>query len=98
MHKIHNVAHRDLSPDNILIINGAAKIADFGISRVCAHTYTLTNGIFKGKEKYMSPEILEMKEEFEENYDTFQESDTNSTELGKILNPYFFKQDSWAVG
>ena len=54
------LVHLDIKPDNILLLNGKAKIADFGIGRYGACQFTknpgqlLRQGI--GTPQYMSPE------------------------------------------
>lgn len=54
--------HRDLSPDNILLENGAlahAKIIDFGIAKdVLPGSGTILDGDFAGRFEYASPEQL----------------------------------------
>jgi serine/threonine-protein kinase len=52
------VAHRDLSPSNILVsAGGEVKVADFGIARLEAFHRT-EPGTFKGKIAYSAPEVL----------------------------------------
>src|SRR5205809_3289656 len=55
----HDVVHRDINPENILLSGGEAVVADFGIGRAitAAARYTLTGtGIAIGTPGYMSPE------------------------------------------
>lgn len=50
-----DIVHRDVSPQNILVsMDGAVKIADFGIAT--ANVFRDEPGVLKGKTAYMSPE------------------------------------------
>ena len=53
------VAHRDISPHNVLVsAEGEVKVADFGIARL--HAFHPTEpGLFKGKIAYSAPEVLQ---------------------------------------
>src|SRR6202158_2983021 len=53
------VAHRDLSPSNLLISSeGEVKVADFGIARLEAFSNRTDPGTFKVKIAYAAPEVL----------------------------------------
>jgi tetratricopeptide (TPR) repeat protein len=54
----HGVVHRDIKPANVLLADGHALIADFGVARVLGGgSRTLTNtGLAIGTPAYMSPE------------------------------------------
>lgn len=56
----HGVIHRDVSCDNVILVNGNVrdpKIIDFGIAR-SAKSVTLLQGKFAGKYNFVSPEQL----------------------------------------
>lgn len=52
-----NIVHRDICPANTLVsAQGEVKVADFGIARSVANTYTTQGAGLKGHTAYMSPE------------------------------------------
>jgi serine/threonine protein kinase len=55
----HDVVHRDIKPANILMQDGHAVVADFGIARAMRRTlgeWTTAAGMSVGSPAYMSPE------------------------------------------
>lgn len=69
--KALNIVHRDVSPQNIIVLyNGSVKVVDFGIAKAAlSHTKTRT-GVVKGKIAYMSPEQV-LGEELDGRSDLF---------------------------
>ena len=81
-----NIIHRDLSPSNILIVNGIIKISDFGLGKnldiLHSHKTLYTKSF--GQFLYCDPcQYMQLKE-------GDKKSDVYS--LGKIIN-YIFNQD-----
>ena len=53
------VVHRDIKPANIMILlDGTAKITDFGIARMRQSEVKTQTGILLGSPRYMSPEVV----------------------------------------
>jgi eukaryotic-like serine/threonine-protein kinase len=55
------IYHRDISPDNIILVEGRveqAKIIDFGIAKAAGGERTVVGADFAGKFSYVSPEQL----------------------------------------
>lgn len=82
MTKVHNrdIIHRDLSPNNIFIISGVIKIADFGLGKdlnvFTSHQTIHTNGM--GQYYYCAPEQFMMLRESDKKSDVYS--------LGRIIN------------
>lgn len=52
------IVHRDVSPQNILIsYQGDVKLIDFGIARAEGRVNQTSQGVIKGKLRYLAPEI-----------------------------------------
>ena len=55
--QINHITHRDIKPQNIIIVNGKYKIIDFGNARIMLRSGLLIQRI-RGSEMYMSPLIF----------------------------------------
>ena len=85
IHK-RNIIHRDISPNNIFILNGILKVADFGLGKdlniFTSHQTCMTNSL--GQLRYCAPEqFMQLKE-------ADKQSDVYS--LGRLIN--FIMADS----
>ncbi|KAL0250950.1 hypothetical protein GEMRC1_000164 [Eukaryota sp. GEM-RC1] len=54
----HNILHGDLKPENVLIVGGAAKLSDFGTSKVLSETTAHRTNQLCFTLKYVAPEAL----------------------------------------
>ncbi|KAL0251501.1 hypothetical protein GEMRC1_000714 [Eukaryota sp. GEM-RC1] len=54
----HNILHGDLKPENVLIVGGAARLSDFGTSKVLSETTTHGTNQLNFTLKYVAPEAL----------------------------------------
>lgn len=82
MRTVHNreIIHRDLSPNNIFILNGQLKIADFGLGKdlsvLHSHQTFLTNSV--GQYLYCAPEQFMLLRDANKQSDIFS--------IGRIIN------------
>lgn len=82
MKQVHNrdIIHRDLSPNNIFVVQGQLKIADFGLGKdldtITSHQTVSTNAV--GQYYYCAPEQLMALKEADKKSDVYS--------LGRIIN------------
>ena len=63
----HNVSHRDVKPQNILILNDLYKVCDFGEARIISGKNGYIHQPIRGSELYMSPILFEALNNHERN-------------------------------
>ncbi len=75
-----DIIHRDLSPNNIFIANGAIKIADFGLGKNLSvlHSHATEHTNQFGQFYYCAPEQAQALKEADKQSDVFS--------IGKIIN------------
>src|SRR5262249_24055935 len=56
-----NLFHRDIKPQNILLLNGHAKVADFGLATLLQSQKMLMTATGSGTPAYMAPEAWQSK-------------------------------------
>ena len=81
----NNIAHRDIKPQNILILNGIYKLCDFGETKLFNKGDVVIQRI-RGSELYMSPILFfGMKNKFEHVKHNVYKSDVFSLGLSILL-------------
>lgn len=79
VHK-RNIVHRDISPNNIFMLSGVLKVADFGLGKdlnmFTSHQTCITNSL--GQFRYCAPEQFMQLKEADKQSDVFS--------LGRLIN------------
>src|SRR5205807_2630086 len=57
----NKVLHRDIKPDNLLLVAGHVKVADFGLIRLQEVDQTSFASVVCGTPSYMAPEVWDSK-------------------------------------
>jgi serine/threonine protein kinase len=60
----HSILHRDIKPANILLLQGYARLADFGLARPLPAQSSLASAPVTGTPMYMAPEVWESQVSF----------------------------------
>ena len=88
MEKVHkrHIIHRDISPNNVLILNGLLKISDFGLGKdltmFTSHQTINTNSV--GQYLYCAPEQFMLLKDGDSRSDVYS--------LGRLIN-FIFNKD-----
>ncbi len=70
--KSHKVVHRDIKPNNIMIVDsGDVKLIDFGMARQIKEETVSIKGLFTGTPQYAAPESIQMRSDIDSRADVF---------------------------
>ena len=67
----HGVIHGDLKPDNVVLVEGAPRLLDFGASKVLGLDRLTATGEVAGTPAYMAPELFAGKAEVDARIDVY---------------------------